>query len=279
MRAFEKFFPEKSVAPSAIIHVTCTGYCAPSAAQQLVSENGWGSRTQVFHAYHMGCYASHPAVRLGAALVNSLDQASGPVEIVHTELCSLHMNPEGNDPAQMVIQSLFADGYMAYSLRRSETMNNHLSHGPAALEILRMRDAVIPDSADDMRWTTGPSVYTMKLDKEVPNKLAAALPRFLTSLLREAGLDPAAKETAVFAIHPGGPRIVEGFERALHLTSAQTRFSREILFERGNMSSATLPFIWQRILESPEIPSDTLIVSLGAGPGLTLSGALFVKRG
>ena len=130
-----------------------------------------------------------------------------------------------------------------------------------------------------MSWTTGPAVYAMTLDKDVPVKLAEALPRFLASLFWEAGLDPAAKESAIFAVHPGGPRVIDGFERALRLASAQTRFSREILYERGNMSSATLPFIWQRILEAPEVLSGTLIVSLGAGPGLTLSGALFVKRG
>jgi predicted naringenin-chalcone synthase len=278
LRAFEKFFPENSAPPPAIIHVTCTGYCAPSAAQQLVSKNDWGNHTHVYHAYHMGCYAAHPAVRLGAAFVKSLDRSAGAAEIVHTELCSLHLNLETNEPAQMVIQSLFADGYMAYSLQRSETTRSDRRRGPA-LDILWMRDEVIPDSTDAMSWSTGPSAYKMKLDKEVPDKLTAALPQFLTSLFREAGLDPGAKETAVFAIHPGGPRIIDGFERALCLTSAQTRYSREILYERGNMSSATLPFIWQRILEAPEVPTDTLIVSLGAGPGLTLSGALFLKRG
>ena len=41
--AFERFYPEGTPAPEAIVHVTCTGYSAPSGAQKLVSSRGWGA--------------------------------------------------------------------------------------------------------------------------------------------------------------------------------------------------------------------------------------------
>src|SRR5262249_2307540 len=77
---------EREEPPDDLIHVTCTGYVSPSAAQNLVATRGWGARTRVTHAYHMGCYAALPALRIAAGFV-----ASGSVraDVVHTELCSL----------------------------------------------------------------------------------------------------------------------------------------------------------------------------------------------
>jgi alkylresorcinol/alkylpyrone synthase len=130
-----------------------------------------------------------------------------------------------------------------------------------------------------MAWSTGPLQFTMELSKEVPVLLASGLPRFVSALFNAAGMDWAAeKSTAVFAVHPGGPRIIELSQRILGLAPSQVRLSREVLRENGNMSSATLPHIWQKILLDPAIPDGTLVCSLGAGPGLTLSGMVFRKR-
>jgi predicted naringenin-chalcone synthase len=78
----------------------------------------------------------------------------------------------------------------------------------------------------------------------------------------------------MFAIHPGGPKIIETVKEALELAENQITESQKILFERGNMSSATLPHIWQLILEK-EYPPGTKVVSFAFGPGLTVFGAVF----
>jgi predicted naringenin-chalcone synthase len=262
---FGKLYPTEAKSPRAIVHVTCTGYVSPSGAQRLVSSRDWGKQTEVLHAYHMGCYAAHPAVRMAHALPEFVD-------IVHTELCSLHLDPSLHDPAHLVIQSLFADGFIKYQV---------FSEAPAesAFEILAARDEIVPDSTGAMCWATGPLHFTMELSKEVPVLFASALPRFVQTLFEEAGLDVNQdKQKAVFAVHPGGPRIIELAERILGLESEQVRISRDVLRDHGNMSSATLPHIWQRIILDEKIEEGTVVVSLGAGPGLTLSGMLFVKR-
>ena len=82
---------------------------------------------------------------------------------------------------------------------------------------------------------------------------------------------------AVFAIHPGGPRIIDEIAEHLGLRPDQVQASNAILRDCGNMSSATLPHVWQAILADEAVPSGTLIVSLAFGPGLTISGALLRK--
>ena len=150
-----------------------------------------------------------------------------------------------------------------------------------SLEILAAQDDIIPDSMGAMEWSTGPSAFTMSLTRDVPTLLASALPGFVQRLLEKAGLavEEEKNRTPFFAVHPGGPRIIELSQKIPeNLRARQVSWSRHILHEHGNMSSATLPHIWQCILQDETIPVGTLIVSLGAGPGLTLSGALFRKR-
>jgi predicted naringenin-chalcone synthase len=262
---FERLYPEEAPAPKAIVHVTCTGYNAPSGAQRLVSARDWGQSTQVIHAYHMGCYAAHPALRIAAG------QES--MDIVHTELCSLHFDPTKHDPAQLIIQSLFGDGCIKYQVTREPSLQT------ASLEILALHDEILPNSTHVMNWAPSPLGFSMTLSKEVPLVFANALPQFVRRLFGKAGLDfSEEKEMAIFAIHPGGPRIIEMSEQILDLKPNQSAWSRHVLRNYGNMSSATLPHIWHRILKDDLIPNRTLIVSLGAGPGLTLSGAIFRKR-
>jgi predicted naringenin-chalcone synthase len=276
-RVFARFYPESAQAPCAILHVTCTGYRSPSGAQQLVSRRRWGRSAEVYHVYHMGCYAAHPAIRLGMGLISS-GGLPFPIDVVHTELCSLHLDPGNHHPEQLVVQSLFSDGFIKYSLMPASQGVGSSSEPSESLEILHMREEIIPDSTSAMNWSTGPLIYEMTLSKEVPILLARALPAFVRSLFKDAGLDYEREKTgSVFAIHPGGPRIIDASEQILDLEPWQVETSREILYERGNMSSATLPHIWQRIVRSPKVPRGALVISLGAGPGLTLVGGVFRK--
>ena len=129
-----------------------------------------------------------------------------------------------------------------------------------------------------MSWVLSDAGMTMTLSRDVPERIGDALRVFVTDLYRDAGLDVHAElARSVFAVHPGGPRIVDGVRERLELTQAQVQASRDVLFAFGNMSSATLPHIWQQLSDDPRVARGTLIVSLAFGPGLTMCGALLRK--
>jgi predicted naringenin-chalcone synthase len=273
---FEQEYADEVTAPSDLIHVTCTGYVAPSGAQRLVASRGWGSRTRVTHAYHMGCYAAVPAVRLamGSLQVPSAAESQGEarVDIVHTELCSLHLDPSNHALEQLVVQSLFADGFIRYAAQR-------LPPECPSLEVLALAERVIPNSADAMSWTLSDAGMTMTLARDVPERIAGALREFVSGLYHQCELDARVElPRSIFAVHPGGPRIIDAVRERLELTHAQVQASRDVLYAFGNMSSATLPHVWMRLANDPALPAGTLILSLAFGPGLTMCGALFRKR-
>ncbi len=276
-RALNAMYEDESAAPDDLIHVTCTGYNSPSPAQILVGEKGWHQRTRVTHAYHMGCYAALPAIRIASGFLSS---ATGPeyrVDIAHTELCTLHLDPSDHSPEQLVVQSLFGDGHMRYSLSRTaDAACATPGDGACGLRILALAEELVPDSAGDMRWTVTEWGFRMGLTQEVPRKIGATLPAFLGRLFAQAGLDyKAEKDSAIFAIHPGGPKIIDQVSDALGLRPEQSTASRAVLRGYGNMSSATLPHVWDEILKSRENQAGQLVASVAFGPGLTISGALF----
>jgi predicted naringenin-chalcone synthase len=245
-----------------LFHVTCSGYVSPSGAERLVAQRGWGHLTEVYHLYHMGCYAAIPAVRIAQGLSESR------VDIVHTELCSIHLDPTRHTPEQIVIQSLFADGLIRYSMERCFPMD--APKDKVGLEVVTTRKEVLPQSEGAMTWSMGDYGMEMTLNREVPDLIAGHIYRFLEQF------GPWDTST-LFAIHPGGPRIVDLIQSMLRLSDSQVAASRKVLRERGNMSSATLPHIWKNILEDPKVPEGTPIFSMAFGPGLTMCGNLLRK--
>jgi predicted naringenin-chalcone synthase len=260
--------------PEHLLHVTCTGYVSPSPGQIFVAERGWQEHTAVTHTYHMGCYAALPAVRLADGLAHRL-HADGPhrgiVDVFHSELCSLHGNLSASTPEQMVVQSLFADGFIKYRVVHADADDAPSPH--RRLLLLGIREQIVPDTTDHMTWKPYPWGMHMTLARGVPDAIRGALPDFLGRLAKSAGVTPAHLiDGAAWAVHPGGPRIVDQVSECLRLRDEQIAASRQVLFERGNMSSATIPHIWKHLAETLE--PGRLVVSLAFGPGLTLFGSL-----
>ncbi len=277
-RALDVMFESEFDAPDDLIHVTCTGYTSPSAAQILVGEKGWQQRTRVTHAYHMGCYAALPAIRIASGFLSSATDPAHRVDIAHTELCTLHLDPSDHRPEQLVVQSLFGDGHIRYSLSRvaDATCATIPDDGSWGLRVLSLAEELVADSTDDMRWTITEWGFRMTLTKEVPQKIGATLPAFLARLFAQADLDyKAEKDFAIFAIHPGGPKIIDQVSDALGLRPEQSAASRAVLRDYGNMSSATLPHVWDEILKSRATQPRQLVASVAFGPGLTICGGLF----
>jgi predicted naringenin-chalcone synthase len=272
-----RLYAEQDVPPDHLVHVTCTGYASPSAAQRLVADKGWGGTTRVTHAYHMGCYAAFPALRVAQGLAfadeGPVAVCHGRADVVHTEMCSLHLNPRLHDPEQLVIQSLFADGFIRYSVCAPSSYDGR----SPALTLLAQAETIVPETSDSMSWVCSNWGMHMTLARDVPERLAGQIGEFLDRLGASAGLAESDLAGAVYAVHPGGPKILDRVRDVLGLDEAQLRVSRSVLRARGNMSSATVPHLWMQIANSPEVKNGQAIVSLAFGPGLTLCGAILRK--
>jgi predicted naringenin-chalcone synthase len=121
-----------------------------------------------------------------------------------------------------------------------------------------------------MSWRVGDHGFEMRLTAEVSEKINTYLRPWMSEWLGEHG--HSVESIASWAVHPGGPRILQSVEEALSLTPDATRVSHEILSAYGNMSSPTVLFILDRMRRS-QAPRPC--VALGFGPGLVAEAALF----
>ena len=271
-------YAEADGAPDDIVHVTCAGYLSPSPVQKMVSELGW-NETVVTHSYHMGCYGAFPAVRMVtgflAASHVSVAKPKSRVDVLHTEALSIHFDVANVTPNNVVNMTLFGDGFISYS-----AFPEHDAHerGLRGLKILACQDRILPSSAEEMSWQLGPHQFDMFLSRDVPQRIRDALPSFIESLCAQVDIDlEAQKSGMIFAIHPGGPKILEHARERLKLDPTQTELSKQVLYENGNMSSATIPHVWEKIVSTDSIPVGTKVISVGFGPGLTTAGLLLEK--
>jgi alpha-pyrone synthase len=78
-----------------------------------------------------------------------------------------------------------------------------------------------------------------------------------------------------FAIHPGGPKILQRIEDSLNIPPEQNEIARNILKNYGNMSSVTILFILKNLLSSiAENKKSNKILGMAFGPGLTIESFL-----
>jgi predicted naringenin-chalcone synthase len=129
----------------------------------------------------------------------------------------------------------------------------------------------MPDSAEAMTWRIGDHGFRMTLSARVPELIQTHLRGWLTGWLAEQGLERS--DIASWAVHPGGPRILDAVESALGLEPEQNAVARSVLREHGNMSSPTILFILDRMRrEGARGPC----VALAFGPGLAVEVALLL---
>lgn len=251
--------------PTTLVHVSCSGYISPSAAQELVVARGWCD-TGVTHSYHMGCYGAFPAVKMARGFL--ADRHQQRVDLVHTEYLSLHADYSTLDPGTIVNMTLFSDGFVKYSAVRERDLR-----GAPGFRIESLYETILPGTEEEMTWVPSGQIFEMHLSKEVPLCIKKNVRAFVRELCRRADVDfEAAKEDLFFAVHPGGPKILDHIAEELGIPEERMRWSREVLRERGNMSSATIPHILGRMLA--ELPAGSRVVSMAFGPGLTATGAL-----
>jgi predicted naringenin-chalcone synthase len=254
---------DAAMAASRITHlitVSCTGFQAPGVDLELISQLGLDAGVQRTHVGFMGCHGALNGLRVAQAFVEA--DAEAVVLLCCVELCSLHLY-YGWDPEKVVANALFADGAAALLATARP------AHPEPGLHLLATGSTVIPDTADLMHWQIGDQGFEMGLSPRVPEAVAGQLRPWLERWLQPRGHRLA--DIASWAMHPGGPRILQVCGAALGLDPHQLAVSQAVLQEHGNMSSATVLFILDR-LRRTAAPGPCL--ALAFGPGLCAEVAL-----
>ena len=123
-----------------------------------------------------------------------------------------------------------------------------------------------------MAWHVGDFGFEMILSSYIPRLVKGGLGELMTQLQQTTALP----DFDFYAIHPGGRAILEAAETQLGLTPEDNRYAYEVLRDYGNMSSCTVLFVLQKLLqERNQEDVGKHIFSCAFGPGLTLETGIF----
>ncbi|TLU87612.1 MAG: type III polyketide synthase [Chlorobium sp.] len=279
-KCIHQMYEGVEIPPDDVIHVTCSGYLSPSPVERFFSEKQW-LNTTITHSYHMGCYGSIPALRMAHGFLCSARYGITPpkhrVDIIHTEILSAHSKIVDDSAEQIITMTLFGDGFIKYSAYTEEYCNGKNIHG---LKILLIKEHLIKNSLESMTWNLGQHNFNMTLALSVPYAIRDMIKAYVYQMFADLGLDFMLEKqqgNIVFAIHPGGPLIVKKICDELDLSEEDVAFSTKVLYENGNMSSATIPYILAEIINDKTIPPGKKILSMAFGPGLTIAGMILEK--
>ena len=246
--------------------VTCTGYATPGLDIILAEELGMPLSVQRVIVGHMGCYAAVPGLGTAADFVRSRGL---PSVVLCVELTTLHIQPstDPRDLQQVVAHALFADAASAVVIEPD---------APSGLELLDTAAVTAPGSAPLMTWDVTDHGFRMGLSPKVPDVLSLHAVDAVDALLKPHDLS--AGEVTGWAVHPGGPRIVDVVAEQLRLDDAQVAASRDVLDRYGNCSSGTVLIVLDEMRRAGAYAPGDNVVAMAFGPGLTMYSALLKAR-
>jgi len=91
-------------------------------------------------------------------------------------------------------------------------------------------------------------------------------------ILKDHGLRR--EDVQFWILHSAGRRVLERAQRNLELTDDEVVYSREVLRRFGNLSSATVLFVLNEVLEHGQPRQGDRGVMIALGPGFAAEGAL-----
>ena len=264
-QAVLRSFDDAGITPADVTHlvtVSCTGFDAPGIDIELIDGLNLPPTTERVNVGYMGCHGAINGLRVARGIASHDPDAV--VLLSATELCSLHYRFNWDDEG-IIGNALFADGSAALILANRDDENSQ-----SDLQLKATGSCLIPDSRDVMSWRIGDHGFEMSLTADVSYKINDHLREWLSGWLAEQG--HSIESIRSWAVHPGGPRILQAVESSLNLPGEATQVSRSVLSELGNMSSPTVLFIIDRMRQAGA-PGPCL--ALGFGPGLMAEAALF----
>jgi alpha-pyrone synthase len=221
-----------------VVFVSSTGFVAPGVDAHLIKQLGLRADTARHPVLFMGCAAALVGLRIASDHVRA-HPGHGAL-VVCLELSSLNASLE-DDLNDVIIHSIFGDGCAAVVLRSVDEPNS-IPSGRAILGT--QRSVLAPGTEEGIVLGIRDNGITCTLSRHLPEMITAALPEITDQHLALSNLK--SSDISIWAVHPGGTRILNSVQECLALSEDQLKHSWDVLSEYGNMLSCAVLFVLER---------------------------------
>jgi predicted naringenin-chalcone synthase len=239
---------------------TCTGYICPGISTYLIERLGLSRNTRVYDMVGSGCGGAIPNLQVAESMLKT----NGGVAVsASVEICSSTFQME-NDLSLILSNALFGDGAAAAVLWDR----------PKGLELVASAGRYVPEQRETIRFIHKNGLLYNQLSLKLPDLVKKAAAEVVADVLSTQGLK--AREIKHWALHTGGEKIITAVRDELDIPEERLRATRKVLSEYGNMSSPTVWFVLDEIMQNG-LPAGEWCVMVAYGAGLSAHAFLLRK--
>jgi alkylresorcinol/alkylpyrone synthase len=241
-----------------VVTVSTTGIATPSLEARVASRLGLRANARRVPVFGLGCAGGVNGLSLAARLATA---DPGTIWLfVTVETCSISIRLDSDDPAAVVATALFGDGAAAAIV----TSGQH-----SLARITGSAEKLWPETLRIMGWDVEDPGLSVVFDRAIPPFIDAELAGAVDGMCKDLGTSR--EEIDRLCCHPGGVKVIDAIESALHLNQGELNLEREVLRDHGNMSAPTVLFVLERLL-AQGLPDKVMMTAFG--PGFTCAGLM-----
>ncbi|HEY9314941.1 type III polyketide synthase [Williamsia sp.] len=251
-----------------LVFVTSTGFIAPGVDVAVIKELGLPRTTNRVVVNFMGCAAAMNGIRIASDFARANPDKKALV--ISLEVSSINAVFAG-DINEVITHSLFGDGCGAVLVGASEARQPI----PAGNIVIRETFSHLLDDAEDgIVLGVNDNGITCELAEDLPQYIYRGVDPVISRVLGSHGMGKS--DVDLWAIHPGGPKIINESAHSLGIDPERADVSWDILARYGNMLSVSLIFVLQQMAQRTDSDDKvTTGVAFSFAPGVTLEGLLF----
>jgi alkylresorcinol/alkylpyrone synthase len=239
-----------------VVTVSTTGIATPSLEARAGPGLGLRGDVRRVPLFGLGCSGGVSGLATASRLASA--EPGSTWLFVTVETCSISIRLNSDDPAAIVATALFGDGAAAAVVKSG-------THSLAT--IAGSAEKLWPGTQRIMGWDIEDPGLAVVFDRAIPPFIEDNLAPAVDEMLASFGLG--AEDIASFCCHPGGVKVIDSIEAALHLTQGELNLEREVLHDFGNMSAPTVLFVLERLIRRG-LPKRVMMTAFG--PGFTCAG-------
>lgn len=241
-----------------VLTVCSTGIATPTLDAQVFSDAGFRQDIMRVPLFGLGCAGGVSGLSVAQSI--AAGRPGAKVLLVVVETCSLSFRADRLQKADIIAAALFGDGSAAVCLS---------STAPSAGRVVALdkgHQKIWPKTLGIMGWDVDETGFGVVFDRSIPNFVKKEFAAATAEALTAANLNP--EQIDRYVCHPGGAKVVDAIEGALHLEQGSLDAERDTLRAAGNMSAPTVMFVMKSVLETGRSGQ---MMACALGPGFTAS--------
>jgi len=252
-----------------VVFVSTTGLATPSMDARLITGLGMRPTTKRLPVWGLGCAGGVAGLARAAEFVRAFPDKLAL--LVSVETCSITFQFHDFSKKNLIATAIFADGAAAVVVGGAEWVRRNASRR-VMLQYVASHSHIFPDSEHVMGWDVVDTGLSVVFAPEIPARIARDMRPVVEAFLRESRLSLV--DLAHYALHPGGARVIEAYREAFGLDEVALQPSSAVLRDCGNMSSPTVLFVLERVLQARLIQPGQYVLMGALGPGFSSELAL-----